>query len=209
MFATLTDIYIRFGRENVLGVANFDALDLLDSDSVSLVESRIEYFLEQTFEFICDALRQGAYEVDAIEEPYPKTLVNLNSELVYIRLYRARNSQDESTPDAYRLLEEECTNLIRRIHGRAVRFDKRVSQAVSIPGNVDAPLLGGSTKKPCTIPRPPSGTENAQDAVDRHNIATESHEDLRKMIEQIEKCKCTPMTSEEVIEMFNKIFLTP
>jgi hypothetical protein len=147
MFATLTDIYIRFGKENVLPTGNFDADDPYDPAGVERIEVRINYFLRQAYEIICDALRQGAYEADTIPEPYPQTLVNLNCEVAYINMYRAKHSNDETTPDAYSLLENNAYRLIRNIQGGAVRFNKSIKRAMSVPCNVDASVVKSGNKK--------------------------------------------------------------
>ena len=139
MFATLDDIYIRFGRTNVLAVANLDALDV-ESDSAE-IEKRIIYFIRQAYEMVCDALRQGSYSPETITEPYPQTLVNLNCEVAYIQMYRAKHSEDETAPDAYQTLEENASKLMRSIQGGAVRFHAGVQRAMSIPVNVDANFM--------------------------------------------------------------------
>ena len=175
MFATIQDLYIRFGKANVLRVANFDAVDEYDPDTAADIEPRLTYFLEQAYEFICDALRQGTYDPDSVTEPYPQTLVNLNCEVAFIKIYRTKHSDDETVSDAYRALEEDCNRLIRDIRSGNVRFRSGIHRAMSIPANVNASLMGA--KRRSNVTSTPPG-----------------------------QCNHRPMTSEEVDEMFYRIF---
>jgi len=140
MFATIEDLYIRFGKANVIRTANFDSLDELDPETESAVAERLEYFLQQAYELICDSFRQGSYDPDEFEPPYPQTLVNLNCETAYIALYRTRHSHDETVPDAFQMLINANDALLRNIQGGAVRFAKQIPKAFSLPANVDTSL---------------------------------------------------------------------
>jgi len=142
MFASKKQFYGRFGYDNGLAAANLDGLDPTDPADVKKIELRINYFLKQAYALICDALRQGTYEVDAITKPYPQTLVNLNCEIAWVQLYRAKHCNDETAPDAFNVLEEQAYRLVRNIQGGAVRFDKRIRRAASIPILANASLLG-------------------------------------------------------------------
>jgi len=181
MFATLKDIYLRFGKENVLATANLDADDPFSPAGRKQIESRIYYFLKQAYETICDALRQGTYEADTIQKPYPKTLVNLNCEVAYVQMYQARHSNDETPPDAYSTLENNVYRMIRNIQGGAVRFDKSIKRAVSIPFNVDANFAKPQSGNPTIGSMPDNGT-------DFPNIV--------------------PLTSEDIHEIYRQVFLT-
>ena len=154
MFATIQDLYTRFGKANVLRVANFDAVDEYGADADASIEPRLIYFLEQAYEFICDALRQGTYDPDSVTEPYPQTLVNLNCEVAFIKIYRTKHSDDETVSDAYRVLEEDCNRLIRDIRSGNVRFRSGIRRAMSIPANVNASLMGAK-RRPNVAGTPP------------------------------------------------------
>ena len=180
MFASKKQFYIRFGRENALAAANLDAHDQTDPAGVKKIEQRIDYFLQQSYELICDALRQGTYEVDAISEPYPQTLVNLNCEIAWIQMYRTKHSNDETAPDAFTVLEEQAYRLVRNIQGGAVRFDKRLRRASSIPFLADASLLGS----------PKSGRT------------------LSASTPPPDSCNHRPMTDQEVIDLIDSVFST-
>jgi len=136
MFATIQDLYIRFGRENVLSAANFDALDTTDPASIPVIESRIAYFLQQAYDLLANALRQGSYDPDGFSAPYPATLVNANSEIAFMQIYRTRHSEDETTPDAYKTIEDNNFRLVRDIQGGAVRFSSDIARAKSFPAVV-------------------------------------------------------------------------
>jgi len=133
MFATIQDLYIRFGRENVLSAANFDALDTTDPASIPVIETRIAYFLQQAYDLLANALRQGSYDPDGFSAPYPATLVNANSEIAFMQIYRTRHSEDETTPDAYKTIEDNNFRLVRDIQGGAVRFAADIARAKSFP----------------------------------------------------------------------------
>ena len=142
-YASIQDLYLRFGKHNVIRTANIDGLDELDPLTEVAVAERIEYFLQMACEQINDALRQGSYNPDHFTVPYPLTLVNLNMEMAYVALYRSKHSSDESPPDAFQALAEGTGRLIRDVQGGAVRFEKSVPKAMSIPANVNASILKG------------------------------------------------------------------
>jgi len=145
VFAKVEDLYMRFGKANVIRTANFEGLDEVDPATESAVSSRLEYFLQQAYESICDSFRQGSYDPDEFTPPYPQTLVNLNCETAYIALYRTRHSQDETVPDAFQMLVNSNDALLRNIQGGAVRFAKRIPKALSLPTTVSTSL---TNKKP-------------------------------------------------------------
>jgi phage gp36-like protein len=196
MFATIQDLYLRFGKANVLRIANFDAFDETDPNDVAKIEPRLTYFLEQAYEAICDALRQGTYDPDTIEKPYPQTLVNLNCETAFIRLYRTKHSDDETVSDAYRILEEECNRLIRDIRTGAVRFRKGIQRAMSIPASVNASLAGKARRPNVTSTLP--GGDGLRDPPEKKDTPQETPS----------ACNHRTMSEAEVIALFNVIFHT-
>ena len=139
-YATIENLYLRFGKHNVIRNANIDGLDELDRKTERKVRPRLNYFLEMAFEQINDALRQGRYNPEDFTAPYPKTLVNLNMEMAYVALYRTRHSDDESPPDAFSALADSTVATIRNIQAGVVRFDNSIPKAMSIPANVNASI---------------------------------------------------------------------
>lgn len=138
MFATIQDLYMRFGKANVIRTANVESLDELDSETESTLEPRLLYFLNQAYERVCDSLRQGSYNPQDFTPPYPQTLVNLTCETAYIALYQTKHSHDETAPDAFKMLYESNNALLRNIQGGVVRFDTKIPKALSLPANVTA-----------------------------------------------------------------------
>jgi hypothetical protein len=133
MFASINDIYERFGKRNVLQIANFESLDPEAEDFEKNVIPRVNYFLDYAFELIKDSMRQGAYNPEKIGLPYPKILIFANAEIAYAEMYKAYHVQDLTPENPFNHLIEKNDLFLHRLQGGKIALETNISKQKSYP----------------------------------------------------------------------------
>jgi phage gp36-like protein len=135
-YATLQDIFQRWGETNVREVAN---LNNDDPKSIK-VTKRIKYFLEMQSSEIEARLLGCAYKVPF--NPGPPIIRTLCVELAYIAMYQVRRSTDSTAPNPFMHLTARHDQIFADIHARRLRLG--IEQH-----SIDVPLVVGD-KRPQT-----------------------------------------------------------
>jgi len=135
-YATLQDIFQRWGEMNVRDAANVGS----DNLKSSKVTKRINYFLQLQSEEIDGMLLGCPYKVPF--DPVPLVIRNLCAEMTYIAMYRIRHSQDNTGTDPFASVTAGHARLFADIHARRFRLGM-VKQSINIPA-----VIGG---KPYTV----------------------------------------------------------
>ncbi|MDR0522515.1 MAG: DUF1320 domain-containing protein [Planctomycetaceae bacterium] len=115
-YATLTDIFNRWGEQNVRDAANVDG----DNPQSPPVTARINYFLQIASDEIEARLLGCAYKVPF--SPIPNPIRTLCAELAYINMYRVRHSTDSTAPDPFMYVTARHNQIFADIHGRRFRL---------------------------------------------------------------------------------------
>jgi len=115
-YATVDDIFLRWGETNVRDAANLDS----DDPKSETVTGRIEYFLQITSDDIEARLLGCAYKVPF--EPVPSVIRTLCAELAYILMYRVKHSTDSTTPDQFMYVTARHNQIFADIHARRFRL---------------------------------------------------------------------------------------
>jgi len=132
-YATLDDIFMRWGETNVRDTANLNA----DNPKSVKVTKRIKYFLEiQSYE-IEARLLGCAYKVPF--DPIPPVIRTLCAELAYIAMYRVKHSTDSTAPDPFMYVTQRHHQIFADIHARRLRLG--IEQH-----SIDIPLVVGGKK---------------------------------------------------------------
>ena len=162
-YATLQDIFMRWGETNVRDAANLNA----DNPKSAVVTRRIKYFLEIQSHEIEARLLGCAYKVPF--NPIPPVIRTLCAEMAYIAMYRVRHSQSQSDPpaDPFMHITAKHKQIFADIHAR--RFRLGVEEHT-----VDIPIVVGGKPLKVTISTPPSQTDLAKNHHDG-----KLHEDSR------------------------------
>jgi phage gp36-like protein len=133
-YATLNDIFMRWGETNVRDTANLNA----DNPKSAKVTKRIKYFLEIQSHEIEARLRGCAYNVPF--NPVPQVIRTLCAELAYIAMYRVRHSTDSTTPDPFMYVTQRHNQIFADIHARRLRLGTEEH-------SLDVPLVVGGKQK--------------------------------------------------------------
>ena len=139
-YATLQDIFLRWGETNVRDAANFNA----DEPKSRRVTARIKHFLQIHSDEIEARLLGCAYEVPF--NPVPPVIRTLCAELAYIAMYRVRHSTDSTTPDPFAYVTQRHNQIFADIHARRLRLGSE-QQSVDVPMVVGGKPLDAKTKK--------------------------------------------------------------
>jgi phage gp36-like protein len=115
-YATLRDIFFRWGETNVRDTANLNA----DDPQSTQVTRRIKYFLEIQSDEIEARLLGCAYKVPF--NPVPLVIRTLCAELAYIAMYRVKHSTDSTAPDPFMYLTQRHNQIFADIHARRLRL---------------------------------------------------------------------------------------
>jgi phage gp36-like protein len=115
-YATLRDIFQRWGETNVRDAANLNA----DEPKSAAVTKRIKYFLQAQSDEIEARLLGCAYRVPF--KPIPPVIRTLCAELAYIAMYRARHSTDSTAQDPFMYVTQRHNQIFADIHARRLRF---------------------------------------------------------------------------------------
>ena len=135
-YATLNDIFQRWGETNVRDAANFNA----DDPNSATVTKRIRHFLRIYSAEIEARLLGCAYEVPF--KPVPPIIRTLCAELAYIAMYRVRHSTDSTAPDPFMYVTQRHNQIFADIHARRLRLGNEQH-------TLDVPLVvGAKLKKP-------------------------------------------------------------
>ena len=129
-YATLKDIFLRWGETNVRDAANFNA----DDPKSRRVTSRIKHFLQIHTDEIEARLLGCAYKVPF--EIVPPLIRTLCVELAYISMYRVRHSSDTTAPDPFLYVTQRHNQIFADIHARRLRLG-------SEPQSIDVPMVVG------------------------------------------------------------------
>jgi|GEM_PF-3116026 len=125
-YATLRDIFLRWGETNVRDAANVNSVN---PKSIA-VTKRIKYFLEIQSHEIEARLRGCAYKVPF--DPVPPMIRTLCAELAYIAMYRIRHSQDDTSTDPFIHLTAKDNQIFADIHARRFRLGTE-QHSIDIP----------------------------------------------------------------------------
>jgi hypothetical protein len=115
-YATLEDIFLRWGETNVRDMANLDS----DNPRSLVVTERIEYFLQIQSDEIEARLLGCAYKVPF--DPIPPVIRTLCAELAYLAMYRVRHSTDGTAPDPFMYVTQRHNQIFADIHARRFRL---------------------------------------------------------------------------------------
>jgi phage gp36-like protein len=129
-YATLQDIFLRWGETNVRDAANFNA----DKPKSVRVTRRIKHFLQIHSDEIEARLLGCAYKVPF--ESVPPVIRTLCAELAYIAMYRVRHSTDSTAPDPFAYVTARHNQIFADIHARRLRLGTE-QQSVDVPMVVD------------------------------------------------------------------------
>jgi phage gp36-like protein len=132
-YATLQDIFLRWGETNVRDAANFNA----DVPKSAKVTTRIKHFLQIQSDEIEARLLGCAYKVPF--NPVPPVIRTLCAELAYIAMYRVRHSTDTTAPDPFAHVTARHNQIFADIHARRLRLGTE-QQSVDVPM-----VMGGKT----------------------------------------------------------------
>ena len=143
-YATLNDIFLRWGETNVRDAANLNA----DDPKSAKVTKRIKYFLEIQSHEIEARLLGCAYKVPF--SPVPPIIRTLCAELAYIAMYRVKHSTDSTAPDPFMYVTQRHNQIFADIHAR--RFRLGIEQHT-----IDIPLVVGGKKQIVRTPESPMG----------------------------------------------------
>ena len=135
-YATLDDIFQRWGETNVRDAANFNA----DDPNSSAVTRRIKHFLRIYSAEIEARLLGCAYEVPF--KPVPPIIRTLCAELAYIAMYRVRHSTDSTAPDPFMYVTQRHNQIFADIHARRLRLGNE-QHTLDVPVVVGAKAVGG------------------------------------------------------------------
>ena len=142
VYATLNDIFLRWGKTNVRDAANLNA----DDPKSAKVTKRIKYFLEIQSHEIEARLLGGAYKVPF--DPVPPVIRTLCAELAYIAMYRVKHSTDSTAPDPFMYVTQRHNQIFADIHARRLRLGNERH-------TVDIPLVVGGKRQIIKTPEPP------------------------------------------------------
>ena len=129
-YATLEDIFLRWGETNVRDAANFNA----DEPDATEITERIEYFLQIHSDEIEARLAGCAYQVPF--DPVPPVIRTLCAELAYIAMYRVRHSTDSTAVDQFAYTSTRHNQIFADIHARRLRLGGEM-QSVDVPKVVE------------------------------------------------------------------------
>ena len=132
-YATLDDIFQRWGETNVRDAANFNA----DEPNSVAVTKRIKHFLKIQSHEIEARLLGCAYKVPFC--PVPPVIRTLCAELAYIAMYRVRHSTDSTAPDPFMYITQRHNQIFADIHARRLRLGNEEH-------TLDVPLVVGKNK---------------------------------------------------------------
>jgi len=139
-YATLKDIFLRWGETNVRDAANFNA----DEPKSRMVTARIKQFLQIHSDEIEARLLGCAYKVPF--EAVPPIIRTLCVELAYIAMYRVRHSTDATAPDPFLYVTQRHNQIFADIHARRLRLGSE-QQSVDVPMVVGGKPFSVKTKK--------------------------------------------------------------
>ena len=139
-YATLADIFLRWGETNVRDAANFNA----DEPKSRAVTARIKHFLQIHSDEIEARLLGCAYKVPF--NPVPPVIRTLCVELAYIAMYRVRHSTDTTAPDPFMYVTQRHNQIFADIHARRLRLAGE-EQSVDVPMVVGGKPFNVKTKK--------------------------------------------------------------
>jgi len=139
-YATLADIFLRWGETNVRDAANFNA----DEPKSRSVTARIKHFLQIHSDEIEARLLGCAYKVPF--DPVPPVIRTLCVELAYIAMYRVRHSTDSTAPDPFLYVTQRHNQIFADIHARRFRIGSE-RQSVDVPMVVGGKSFTVKTKK--------------------------------------------------------------
>ena len=139
-YATLADIFLRWGETNVRDAANFNA----DEPKSRAVTARIKHFLQIHSDEIEARLLGCAYKVPF--HPVPPVIRTLCVELAYIAMYRVRHSTDTTAPDPFLYVTQRHNQIFADIHARRLRLGSE-QQSVDVPMVVGGKSFNVKTKK--------------------------------------------------------------
>ena len=125
-YATLNDIFLRWGETNVREAANFNS----DDPNSAKVTARIKHFLQIHSNEIEARLLGCAYKVPF--KPVPPVIRTLCAELAYIAMYRVRHSTDSTAPDPFAYVTARHNQIFADIHARRFRLGSE-QQSVDVP----------------------------------------------------------------------------
>jgi len=135
-YATLRDIFQRWGETNVRDTANLNA----DDPKSAKVTKRIKYFLEIQSHEIEARLLGCAYKVPF--NPVPPIIRTLCAELAYIAMYRVKHSTDSTAPDPFMYVTQRHHQIFADIHARRLRLGIE-QHTIDFPVVVKEKKLGG------------------------------------------------------------------
>jgi phage gp36-like protein len=141
-YATLNDIFRRWGETNVRDTANFNG----DDPNSVTVTRRIRHFLKICSAEIEARLLGCAYDVPF--KPVPLVIRTLCAELAYITMYRVRRSTDSTAPDPFMYVTQRHNQIFADIHARRLRLG-------SERHTVDVPLVVGGRRQIIKTSEPP------------------------------------------------------
>ena len=139
-YATLSDIFLRWGETNVRDAANFNA----DVPKSAKVTNRIKHFLQIHSDEIESRLLGCAYKVPF--NPVPPVIRTLCTELAYIAMYRVRHSTDTTAPDPFAYVTARHNQIFADIHARRLRLGGE-SHTIDVPMVIGGKSLNVKTKK--------------------------------------------------------------
>jgi phage gp36-like protein len=139
-YATLKDIFLRWGETNVRDAANFNA----DVPKSARVTNRIKHFLQIHSDEIEARLLGCAYKVPF--KPVPPIIRTLCVELAYIAMYRVRHSTDTTAPDPFAPITARHHQIFADIHARRIRLGSE-QHTVDVPVVVGGKPLNAKTEK--------------------------------------------------------------
>jgi phage gp36-like protein len=125
-YATLKDIFLRWGETNVRDAANLNA----DNSKSVKITNRIKHFLQIHSDEIEARLMGCAYKIPF--DPVPPVIRNLCVELAYIALYRVKHSTDSTAPDPFAYVTARHNQIFADIHARRLRLGGE-QQSIDVP----------------------------------------------------------------------------
>ena len=149
-YATLQDIFMRWGETNVREIANINNADNLKS---AIVTKRILYFLETQSYEIDARLRGCAYKVPF--DPIPPMIRVLCAEMAYIAMFHTTRSLPDGSPDPFVHVIAKHNQIFADIHARRFRLGTE-QHAIDIPIVVGAKPKCPTIHKPSISVPPPS-----------------------------------------------------